>query len=454
MISKGNNPMRRIIILLAALLMGHSVDATTYPAPTYQSVTVLSLAPSLPVCSNAQSVLVSGGCLTVTGPTSATSGNFALFTSGSVIRDGGTPAASAFTDTTNANNITSGTLPLARISALTFGSATAGIVPASGGGTANFLRADGSWAAAAGSGNVTGPGSSSTGHFATFSNTSGTLLADGGAPGTAAFATLGTSGTTVPLLSGANTWSLTQTFTVAPIITALTPSATVCTDGSSHLATSGCAIPVTGPLSSTNLDVAVFSGTSGQFISDGGTLALSAFTNALNATNINAGTLNNARLNIGTSGATVPLNNGANTWSALQTFSVSPVMTTLSPSTVMCTDSGSHPSTTCTAPGNPKITATATANASVGTLPINATILYAVARETAGHNVTVSFGTTAGASDVATPLTLTASTGSLIPATSFAKNWFSASASQAIFVDSGAWSSASVSVSIYYVVGP
>lgn len=55
-------------------------------------------------------------------------------------------AASATTDTTNASNITSGILSLARIVSNIFSSTLAGLVPASGGGTTNFLRADGSWA--------------------------------------------------------------------------------------------------------------------------------------------------------------------------------------------------------------------------------------------------------------------------------------------------------------------
>ena len=54
-------------------------------------------------------------------------------------------AASATTDTTNASNITSGTLPAARLPL--FSNSANGAVAASGGGTSNFLRADGTWAA-------------------------------------------------------------------------------------------------------------------------------------------------------------------------------------------------------------------------------------------------------------------------------------------------------------------
>jgi len=91
----------------------------------------------------------------------------------------GTPvtfAPSATTDTTNAANITSGTLPVARLPI--FSSSTAGAVPASGGGTSNYLRADGTWAAPLGS--VTSVGLSMPSIF-TVSNSpitgSGTLTA-------------------------------------------------------------------------------------------------------------------------------------------------------------------------------------------------------------------------------------------------------------------------------------
>lgn len=51
-------------------------------------------------------------------------------------------------------DITSGTVDAARLPS--FGSGAAGIVPASGGGTTNFLRADGTWAAAGGGGGTWG----------------------------------------------------------------------------------------------------------------------------------------------------------------------------------------------------------------------------------------------------------------------------------------------------------
>src|SRR6266699_2766198 len=54
-----------------------------------------------------------------------------------------------------------------------------GVVPPSGGGTTNFLRADGIWAAPpGGGGGVSGPGSSVVNDIAVWNNTAGTLLAD------------------------------------------------------------------------------------------------------------------------------------------------------------------------------------------------------------------------------------------------------------------------------------
>lgn len=65
-------------------------------------------------------------------------------------------AASATTDTTNASNISTGTIGAARLPVFT--STANGAAPASGGGTTNYLRADGTWAAPAGGGTVTSVG--------------------------------------------------------------------------------------------------------------------------------------------------------------------------------------------------------------------------------------------------------------------------------------------------------
>lgn len=57
-----------------------------------------------------------------------------------------------------------------------FTSSLKGLAPASGGGTSNFLRADGTWTAPAGGGDVVGPGSSTDNAAARFDTTTGKLL--------------------------------------------------------------------------------------------------------------------------------------------------------------------------------------------------------------------------------------------------------------------------------------
>lgn len=57
-----------------------------------------------------------------------------------------------------------------------FTSGAKGLVPASGGGTANFLRADGTFAAPAGGGDVTGPASSTDNAIVRFDSTTGKLI--------------------------------------------------------------------------------------------------------------------------------------------------------------------------------------------------------------------------------------------------------------------------------------
>lgn len=103
----------------------------------------------------------------------------------------------------------------------TFTSGVAGDVPASGGGTTNFLRADGSWAAPAGGGNVSGPGSSVNNDLVCWNLTTGTSIKDCGVP-------IGTSGAAVPRLDQNNTWSKGQA--VSPF--AMTDGVTITPDAS------------------------------------------------------------------------------------------------------------------------------------------------------------------------------------------------------------------------------
>lgn len=74
-------------------------------------------------------------------------------------------------------------------------------------------------------GGVAGPVSSTVGNVATWNNTSGTLLADGGAP-------IGTSGAAIPLLNGTNTWSGTQTFNSTRLVLAGSGSGVTVLDAS------------------------------------------------------------------------------------------------------------------------------------------------------------------------------------------------------------------------------
>ena len=69
-----------------------------------------------------------------------------------------------------------------------------------------------------GTGNVTGPASATSGNIATFNGATGKIIQDGGVA-------TGTSGATVPLLNGANTWSGTQSFN-SGVLAATSPTVT------------------------------------------------------------------------------------------------------------------------------------------------------------------------------------------------------------------------------------
>jgi hypothetical protein len=97
---------------------------------------------------------------------------------------------------------------------------------------------------------------------------------------------------------------------------------------------------------------------------------------------------------------------------------------------------------------------TANAQLSSQSLPINAVVLYAIIRETAGHVVSVALGTTSGGSDVMSAVSVPASGVAMVTALSFAKLWFSASAAQAVYVTSASWGSASVNIELVYQAGP
>ena len=83
-------------------------------------------------------VVVSGGILRAAGTVYAN----AFSAIGTIYANAFSGDGSAVT-ALNGSNIATGTVPIARLSA--FGTAVAGVVPASGGGSINYLRADGSW---------------------------------------------------------------------------------------------------------------------------------------------------------------------------------------------------------------------------------------------------------------------------------------------------------------------
>ncbi|MDS0532499.1 tail fiber domain-containing protein [Klebsiella quasipneumoniae] len=155
--------------------------------------------------------------------------------------------------------------------------------------------------------------------------------------GTAAIVNTGTSGATIPLLSTANTWSLTQTFTSAKThllssnagleIGSLTASNTPYIDFHSsgndidydaRIISSGGSSTTGGGKLTLQADSVVIPSltlTNALTIANGGTGATTA---AAARTNLGLGTA--AIVNTGTSGATIPLLSTANTWSLTQTF--------------------------------------------------------------------------------------------------------------------------------------
>lgn len=120
--------------------------------------------------------------------------------------------------------------------------------------------------------------------------------------GTAAVQNIGVSGATIPLLSTNNTWSGTQTFT------------------------SNITGNITGTASNITGTVAIANGGTG------------ATTSSDARVNLGLGTA--SVQNIGTSGATVPLLNGSNTWTSQQTFSTSVSINTLNLTNALSVSSG------------------------------------------------------------------------------------------------------------------
>ncbi len=147
-----------------------------------------------------------------------------------------------------------------------FTSSLSGCAPSSGGGTTNFLRADGSWSAPSSAGYVTGPGTSTVGDIATWSNTAGTLLADTPVLGIAHGGTNGStaSGTLLDNITAfASTGILSRTGAGAYAFRTITGSAPIVVangDGVAGAPAVSCPTCGTGSGSVTNATIAAGNG--------------------------------------------------------------------------------------------------------------------------------------------------------------------------------------------------
>lgn len=158
--------------------------STTYPNPTVAKINGTKLGTltttsgnllQLDAAATWQSVAMSGdGTIAAGGAIKITKSN------------GNTLVASAWTDTTNATNITTGTLSVARFNN--------GV----GAGTSTFLRGDGTWQAPAGGGNVSTTGTPASGNLTAFSGattiTNSNLSGDATTSGTLAVTVTKTNG--------------------------------------------------------------------------------------------------------------------------------------------------------------------------------------------------------------------------------------------------------------------
>lgn len=174
----------------------------------------------------------------------------------------------------------------------------------------------------------------------TFAGTDSSTLniGTGGTLGTAAYKNTGTSGGTVPLLNAANVWSAAQSFNSSDLILNGSTSGTTTLNSGAMAGTSVLTLPVaTDTLvgkatpdtftnksisGSTNTLTAIGNGSltnssitiAGHSVALGGTQTLACADLSNGATGCSTA--------IGTSGATIPLLNTINTWSAGQSFNV------------------------------------------------------------------------------------------------------------------------------------
>lgn len=178
-----------------------------------------------------------------------------------------------------------------------------------------------------GSGDVSGPGSSTAGHFAVFADTTGKVIADaGGGPGALAFlnnitASLVTNfmstvlaDVTALLVAGTNV-------SITPVGSTLVLAASGGSGGGDVSSTTGVAL---------NGELVLFSGTTGKLIGRSNIVPAADMLTFFAAANFAAmrtalSLTSAATTALGTSGGTIPLLNGASTWAAIQTFTLAPV---------------------------------------------------------------------------------------------------------------------------------
>lgn len=208
-----------------------------------------------------------------------------------------------------------------------FSTTLQGLAPASGGGTTNFLRADGTWAAP--------PGGGGTGTVTSVALTAPGGFTVTGSPvtnsGTLALTASGTSGG-VLFYNSASTMASSGALTANnPVIgggAGVAPSSGTRSGNTTVFGTT------TGTL--TSGDCAKFDA-SGNIVDCAGVALLSANnlsdlgTASTARTNLGLGT--SATVNTGTSGATIPLLSAANTWTLGQTFSAAPTLGSITGST-------------------------------------------------------------------------------------------------------------------------
>jgi hypothetical protein len=355
--------MKRLAALLWLVLIG-AAHAQTFPTPTYKWVT---LSPQ----SGTPGSAANGTCWTQTdglhcyyngsahGPWIVSGGAIPLTVGNTTIASG--TSGRVLYDNAGVLGEYTATQLTAQINSFT--SSLSGAAPLSGGGTTNFLRADGTWAAPAGSGGtVTTTGSPASGNLTKFSGatsiTSGDLSGDATTSGTLTTTvgkvngvTFGASPSTntVPVVTGSNT----VTYEAVPVaaggtgLTSGTSGGVLAFTASGTLASSGAltaGLPVVGGGAGVAPSSGTRSGNTTQYVTttgaqtSGNCVEIDASGNHV-ALGSPCGTGSGSVTSVGvaSSGSTISVTNSpvtgsgtinveintshANTWGALQTFS-------------------------------------------------------------------------------------------------------------------------------------